>query len=318
MRAAEPPDTAPPEPPKRRSSWVPSFGQVAAIVSLLGIASLCFIAGAAMMHANGPAAKPLAEAFQGAKVWLAGTKGTLIPGGRNPLHLSIDKPGLAFDGFTLCTSTEGDEAHLCNMSGESVYRWTMPADIAWAAEDGLPARSAQAPVHWERCYLYPNGDLLALCCPGADQPYGFGVVKIDKNSRLLWNRAGRFHHNLEVGEDGRIYLLAQARPGTPPPNLEGLPAFILDEDVVILSPAGEVEQRISLLKAFTGTPYLETLLSGNVIVGDSRPDLASRRGLRASRLRWGFLEVGSLRAGSLRAVLPPLAWRPGTSCTPTA
>jgi hypothetical protein len=247
------------KPPKNRPPWVPTFGQVAAVISLLGLGSLCFIAGAATMHSGGSAAKPLSEGLEGAKTWF-GVSQVPHPGERQPPGLSICKEGLAFDGFTLVTTTEGAEVHLYDRAGKVVHRWTMPTD--------LPGLKGKGLTNWEQCHLYPNGDLLALCCPAGDIPYGFGVVKLDKDSKLLWHHKGNFHHDLEVGEDGRIFLFELTTVARRPPALESLPEDFKDERIVVLSPEGEEERSFSLLGAFIGTPYLETLLSVNVMDND--------------------------------------------------
>ena len=256
---------SPAAPPKKRRSRMPRFGQVAALLSVLGLAVLCFVAGAAFMYAGGPGAKPLAEAFQGARTWFKANpalKG--VPGGFQAPRLEIDKPA-ACQGFTLCTTTEGAEARLHDTAGKVVHRWKMPAGLAWEAEAGTLARAADEPMHWERCWLFPNGDLLALCCGGSDVPYGFGVAKLDKDSKLLWRKSGSFHHDIEADEEGRVYLFEQSQQAKRSPELDPLLGNSRDEEMVVLSADGQVEQRFSLLEAFVGTPYLATLLSGNAV-----------------------------------------------------
>jgi hypothetical protein len=248
--------------PKRGLPWIPTFGQVAAVISLLGLGSLCFIAGAATMHSGGTAAKPLSEALTEAKIWFDDSP-LSHHGERQPPGLSICNEALAFDGFTLVTTNEGAQCRLYDRAGTVVRGWTMPR--------GVPGLNDKGPINWEQCHLYPNGDLLAICCPSGDSPYGFGVVKVDKNSKLLWHHSGHFHHDLEVGDNGRIFLFETITLAKRPPELESLPEESKDERVVVLSPEGEEVQSFSLLGSFLGTPYLEILLSVNGV--DNEPGM---------------------------------------------
>ncbi len=57
--------------------------------------------------------------------------------------------------------------------------------------------------YWRRAFLYPNGDLLAIY-------EGFGLIKIDKNSHLLWANPLRFHHDLWIDPaSGDIWALSR-------------------------------------------------------------------------------------------------------------
>ncbi|MBY0232108.1 MAG: hypothetical protein K2W96_22755, partial [Gemmataceae bacterium] len=155
MRAAEQPGPA--SLPKRRAPS-PTLGRIAAAFSVLGFGGLCFIAGAAVMHAGGPVAKPLADGFKGAGSFFGGTDGDdPVPEGTRPPRLSAPHPDKAADGYTLWTTTQGAEARLYDKAGEVAHRWSMPAEAAF------PAKKGRDDGHWERCVLMPNGDLFALC-----------------------------------------------------------------------------------------------------------------------------------------------------------
>jgi hypothetical protein len=117
-------------------------------------------------------------------------------------------------------------------------------------------------VHWERAFLYPNGDLLAICC-GHESPYGYGLVKFDKNSDLLWGYSAYVHHDVDVGEDGRIYLLTHKANVSPPVGLTSLPSPCIAEFLVVLSPEGQELESIPFLEAFRDSSYALALLSGN-------------------------------------------------------
>jgi hypothetical protein len=251
--------------------WLPYFKYLAAVISLLGFGSLCFLGGALTMFQGGPVARNLDQGFSGAQQWLNDPPPPPdVPPNKVPLKVTLDRPGHTFDGFTLVTTSEGAEACLFNRNGEVVHHWTMP-EVLWERTPGLnrPPGPRDA-LHWERCHLYSNGDLLALCA-SAGAPYGFGVVKLDKDSNLLWKREGTFHHTFEVSATGRIFLVAQRVLREPPPGLDSILIPADTDDLVILTPDGNVADRFPLLETILTSPYRDVLLSGGWLTAGTMP-----------------------------------------------
>jgi hypothetical protein len=71
----------------------------------------------------------------------------------------------------------------------------------------------------DKARLLPNGDLLAIYAAAGDTPWGYGMVKMDRDSKVIWSylaphpprfrhRAGRPH----PGADQRIHLRRHRRP----------------------------------------------------------------------------------------------------------
>jgi hypothetical protein len=94
---------------------------------------------------------------------------------------------------------------------------------------------------------------------------GVALVKINAESELVWSYDRSPHHDLEVTEDGLIYVLAReaemraredlSRPGWP----LGAQQPILHDFVVILDQDGAELRRISLLDAIRASPYSDLL-----------------------------------------------------------
>ncbi len=81
---------------------LPSFGTVAAVVSLIALAVLCFVAGSAVMFFQLPLSGFLGQAFLGFEAWRAsngqGVAPLLPPGAvHDP---KVIKPEAAFAGYT--------------------------------------------------------------------------------------------------------------------------------------------------------------------------------------------------------------------------
>jgi hypothetical protein len=151
--------------------------------------------------------------------------------------VSLHDPARSFAGLNLYTSGHAPAAFLVDMRGELVHRW----EIAY--RDAFPDAPADALAragtrYLRRVHLFENGDLLAVF------DY-FGLVKVDRDSRLLWARAIPVHH--DVFADGeRIYALGEEihevprlRPGR----------RVREDEIWILDARGEEIRRVSLLRA---------------------------------------------------------------------
>ena len=153
-------------------------------------------------------------------------------------------PGSAFRGLNLYTSGHGPEALLVDMDGVEVHRWR------YSFAEAFPGRQAtDNDTWWRRVHVYPNGDLLAVFD-------GLGLIRIDRHSNLKWARAGGFHHDAFVGEDGTIYVLyGEGRVIERFHEREPL----VEEFILALDSQGNTRSRISLLEAFERSDYAPLL-----------------------------------------------------------
>ena len=83
------------------------------------------------------------------------------------------------------------------------------AALALVAVAGALARRAET-GHRLRVtrIVFPNGDVLAFVD-------GLGVVKLDKDSKLLWKHDALAHHDAFVADDGTIYALVHVKRAVP-------------------------------------------------------------------------------------------------------
>jgi hypothetical protein len=242
------------------------MGQLMRGLSLLGLGSLCYLFGAAALYFQLPPADFLDKAFAGAKAWHARGRRTSagVPVGNARRAVVVDKAEKTCDGFTLVTTAD-DDAHatLLDMRGTVVHHWSMPFSRAFPQAPHVKKPVADAQVHWFRCYLYANGDLLGVYHAEGDTPYGYGLVKLDKDSHLLWAYANRVHHDVDVGEDGTIYTLAQHVANEVPAGLDFLNTPYLGDSLVVLSPEGRELESIPIAQAFANSPYAQALALGS-------------------------------------------------------
>src|SRR5262249_39820484 len=94
----------------------PHLGKVLACLSILGVAGLCYVLGAAVMFFQLPSSDFLYQAFTGSKAWHERGKPVVNPFAPPAIDVregvTVDKPGQTYDGFTLLTTTQGARATL--------------------------------------------------------------------------------------------------------------------------------------------------------------------------------------------------------------
>jgi hypothetical protein len=143
-------------------------------------------------------------------------------------------------GVNLYVSGHGPEAYLIDMEGKVLHRWRYPFEEAFPDQP-----QSHETGFWRRAHPLPNGDLLAIF-------QGAGLIRLDRDSRLLWRVDLGFYNDLYVAADGSIFGItkdARVFPGADTREP------ILEDSVVELSPEGELVERISLLECFQNSPF---------------------------------------------------------------
>jgi hypothetical protein len=147
----------------------------------------------------------------------------------------------AFGGVNLYTPAHEATSRLIDMQGRVLHEWSYDF---WDVWPDYPKRNKFS-TFWRRTHLFENGDLLAIY-------EGLGLIKLDKDSNLLWSSPVRAHHDLVVTPDGTIYVLARAAHIDKSIS-ETRP--ILEDFIAVLDENGKVVQRILLLDAIRDTPF---------------------------------------------------------------
>jgi len=154
-------------------------------------------------------------------------------------------------GYTLYSAGNETSVLLVDMEGELLHKWQKNFHDVWDESAAIKQPIDEKYIVVRDTHLYANGDLLILYSAWGDMPWGYGIVKLDKDSNIIWKRLEHYHHDLHVDSDGRIYTLEHEIQQQQPEGLTHFPEpFYLDDFVVVLSPDGEVEERISILDAF--------------------------------------------------------------------
>ncbi len=152
----------------------------------------------------------------------------------------------AFQGYNLYTSGHGPQALLMDMEGNILHRWHHGLRSAWP---GLQQPEKRPAGFWRRAYLFENGDLLAMFG-------GVGIIKLDKDSNLLWQNLNNAHHDISLTENGDIHILTRSECLTPKLNPD---EPLIDDYITVLDVAGREKTRISILECFQNASEYEHL-----------------------------------------------------------
>jgi hypothetical protein len=94
-------------------------------------------------------------------------------------------PELVSPGFNFYS--DENSAYLVDLEGRVVHRWDFPDDDP----------------EWEHVEYLGGGEILANC-------NGERIVKLDRNSDVIWSRSRQVHHDIAVADDGDILVPAGA------------------------------------------------------------------------------------------------------------
>jgi hypothetical protein len=175
--------------------------------------------------------------------YLQGYKGASQQGG-----VTLDVPGETSPGVNLFLSGHAPEARLIDMKGAVLHEWRLSFREAFPSAT-IPSDRKEESTFWRRVHLCPNGDLIAIF-------QGLGIIRIDKNSKLLWAVGGDFHHAVDVDAEGRIYALEGEWKRLPRINRE---SEVMEDFVSVLDKDGRRLARTSLLRCFERSDYTSVL-----------------------------------------------------------
>ena len=235
-------------------------------MSYVTVCFLSFITGAAFYEFKVYPAKILHDGFIGIeslyhRYFISGIDSRYLKGNwRKPRSsrtgLTRHAPDKAYQGLTLYTSGHAPKAFLIDMDGRVVHEWSLPFREAWPDPPHISDPVGEEFMSWRMAHLFPNGDLLTMYIASGDTPWGYGLVKVDKDSKIIWRYAERVHHDLDVDEEGRIYTLVNKIDDQRVPGLGDLEPPFLHDFVVVLGPDGREIKKISLFEAVRNSPYV--------------------------------------------------------------
>lgn len=237
-------------------------------VFILAIAFIAFVSGALITLSQSFPYRYLNDAYKAGQAALAQLTDTDLytethlwrQARRQDRGVTLHDPQGAFEGMTLYTSGDGSYANLVDMQGDVVHRWALPYRDIWTQSPAGRAPRPEDRIYWDKARLLPNGDLLVVITADNDTPWGYGLIRIDRDSRLIWAYHGAAHHDLHLTPDGRLVTLTHDFSEDEIPGLQGLERPWLDDFLVILDvETGEQLNKFPLSRAFLASRFAEPL-----------------------------------------------------------
>lgn len=231
------------------------------------LALLALIAGAMLTAARVFPGPQLADAYEGGKALYdkmaasadAYSSDLWKPERTTAKGVTVYDPARAEDGVTLYAAGDRAAAYLIDMHGNVLHKWQRPYSTVWNKSASVKEPQPDHFVYFRKVKMVGNGDLLAIYEGVGDTPYGYGMVKLDRNSNVLWSYLANTHHGFDVGPDGRIYVLTHELTSEPMPDFGNLAKTRIDDFLVVLSPEGKELSKIRLILPVATSRYRHLL-----------------------------------------------------------
>lgn len=230
---------------------------------VLAVGFLAFAAGAFVMLSETFPYQPLRDAYRAAVAYVDKQRQSSDPlatdqwrEARTEAHgVTVHDAGRVSPGYTLYTSGDAAYARLITMDGRTLHEWHKPYSTVWNEQSAIEAPQPDDLIFMTKARVMPNGDLLAIYEAAGDTPWGYGMVKLDRNSELVWSYLEPVHHDFDVAPDGRIFTLTQEFTSEEIKGYNTLARPRLDDFLVTLSPDGQEIRKISLTRALAQSRY---------------------------------------------------------------
>lgn len=241
--------------------------KIGSALFLIAFSFLVFVGGAFVILTGAFPHDFLSSAYQAGKAFY--TKKTAY---RDPLAtdlwrvarttgrgVTVHAAGQAYRGFTLYSSGDGPCARLVDVDGSLVHQWCRPYREVWGPTAAVKCPQSDNLVYFDKVRLLPNGDLIAIYVCVGDTPWGYGMVKLDRDSNVIWKYLAHTHHDFDIAPDGRIVALTHDFTSDKMKGFEHLARPRLHDWLAILSPDGKEQKKIDLTRALARSRYFRLL-----------------------------------------------------------
>lgn len=157
----------------------------------------------------------------------------------------INNPKKAFDGYTLITSMWQDTSglKLFDMDGTEIHKWMVSFNEIFPQSDSIDYQIADWDVDIHGSVIYPNGDIVFNF-------NGRGLVRIDKNSDVIWKLRGDYHHSLFLDEDDFLWVPGRITHIDTVKTFKLLYPPYYEDFICKISPNGDILEKFSLIEVF--------------------------------------------------------------------
>ncbi|MGH1402906.1 MAG: arylsulfotransferase family protein [Alphaproteobacteria bacterium] len=187
----------------------------------------------------------------------------LLDDGSYPKGITINRKEKVWGDYAFVVNDADNAPSLIDVDGKVVHKWDAEFFRKWG--DITHIADPVSPQHIEgtRIFMDPemNGDIYVGYYANSDAylPY-YGLLKLDKDSNVLWKHEDRTHHDAEfIGNDQMLVFVSYMVDGGHP-NVPHIEEPMYHEYVVWLDTnTGEEIKRVDIAQAFANSKYSEVL-----------------------------------------------------------
>jgi hypothetical protein len=134
-----------------------------------------------------------------------------------------------------------------------LHRWHTTFSEVFPEHSHLLWKAPDAFIVWHGAWLLEDGGIL-FNFQDKSFPYGGGLVRLDRDSRIVWSLPLNTHHDVIVEPDGTIVVPSMHYRPEGIPDFPHLKPWYYEDTVLRVSPDGKVLSEVSVLKALASYP----------------------------------------------------------------
>lgn len=218
----------------------------------------------------------------------------------------------ALQGYTLVTTTHDQTVRLIDMNGKRVHEWNAPFNSIFPNQDHLlePHFLDDSFFYLRDAELFADGSILVMYGVGGLTPWGAGLVKLDKDSKVEWKIADYFYNDMFYNpDDNRIYALFHKVRQKPIEGYDELKTPFLEDNIAVIDATGKKIDDIPVIETIRQSPFANFL---TLLVHSPEGDYTHTNSVEVLRhshptipwLKKGYLLI-SMRNPSALAVIDP-------------
>ncbi len=173
----------------------------------------------------------------------------------------------SYKGYTFYIGAGQKTAFLTNINGDITHSWNIRPKEIWADDKEHSAHhSSDHLFSSRRAFLVPDtGEIYAIISSRTGDFKARSLVKLDKNSNVVWVYKGSAHHDLTFSNNKEhLYTLNKTTITQRKNTFPDLAPPYLDEAIIVLNQQGQEIKQISLFDLFEESPFktaLERIIS---------------------------------------------------------
>ena len=249
------------------------------ILFVIGLCAMAFLYGVATMQYEIFPYRVLKEAKLGVEAWAAMDRNNSrypkafekfeegAPAQPTAKHLSGEKShenilvtGGPYQMMERCP-TWGCMAWIADRSGKVLHAWEVNLDDLWSGLQGIGGDVSHLSLYPVGMALGSDGSLVVSFQGRETYPVQIGIMKVDRQGKVLWKRFDRSHHWITADAAGQIYTPAAAFER----ELKGIGGTRVDlkcktgesgvDSIRVLSPDGKPLRELKVMDAVMKSGY---------------------------------------------------------------